>query len=431
LFEFDRGQNQGEDCLCANVWTPGIDDGRRRPVLLWLHGGGFTGGSSQELKAYDGRNLARRGDVVVMSINHRLDVFGFLNLAGYGERYRHAANAGLTDIVLALRWVQENIASFGGDPGNVTVFGQSGGGAKVNYLMTMPSARGLFHKAVVMSPMPRIDEGVSQEKTRAYAAGVLAALGLERTTIDRILTLPQEQLAAAPLEQINREADYDVGPVVDGELIPALPFDPVAPAVSANVPLLVGTVLNEANRALWDRGSESMSEAELRTRLSQRYGTRVDRVIDAWRATYPAAKPVEVLGLIDGAPHRRSAILQAARKSAQRAAPAYLYCFAWKTKIMDGRPRAFHRSELPFVFDNTDRCAHQTGGTAAARAVAARVSDAWIHFARTGNPSHPGLPEWPAFSADRVPTMFFDDECELLRSHDARALAVAEEDGAA
>jgi para-nitrobenzyl esterase len=197
------------------------------------------------------------------------------------------------------------------------------------------------------------------------------------------------------------------------------------------VPLLVGTVLNESNRALWDKASESMSEAELRTQVSSRYGALVEEVIDAWRAVYPAAKPVELLGLIDGAPNRRSAIRQAARKAAQRSAPAFLYCFAWKTKMMDGRPRAFHRAELPFVFDNTDRCAHQTGGTPVARQLAARVSDAWIRFARTGDPNHPGLPEWPAVSPGRTPTMFFDDRCQVFWDHDAEALTAAEEVGAA
>ena len=351
LFEPDDDRYCDEDCLRVNVWTPGIGDRRKRPVLFFLHGGGFTDGSSRALKAHDGLNLARSGDAVVVSINHRLGSFGFLNLAGFGERYAHAANVGMMDIVLALQWVRDNVSSFGGDPGNVTVFGQSGGGAKVNYLMAMPSAKGLFHKAAVMSAMPRIDEAIPVEKTLRHAKGVLEALGLDRTNIDRIQTLPQDHLGDAPRRLAEEGADYYVMPVVDGRLIPALPFDPAAPAESAEVPLLVGTVLNEANMALWNPSAEAMTDPEMRERVTKRRGDRAEAIIAAYRATYPDAKPVELLGLIDGAAHRNAAVLHAARKAAQRAAPAYLYTFAWKTAVMDSRPRAFHRSELPFVFD--------------------------------------------------------------------------------
>ena len=381
-----------ENCLNLNVWTPAVGSARTRPVLVWLHGGGFFGGSSFEFPSYDGRNLAERGDVVVVSINHRLNVLGFLDLGRFDERYANSANVGMLDIVAALAWVQDNIEQFGGDRGNVTVFGQSGGGSKVNYLMVMPSARGLFHKAVVMSAIPKITEFQSVQSTAARGAAVVRLLGLKTSDIDGLQKVPYEQLAAAWAAS-DKEAPALQAPSIDGRSVPSAPFDPTAPDLSADIPLLVGNTLHEGS-SIRDPTREALTETELRMEAKRMHGAHAPALIDALRAIYPLAKPVEILGHMQragGLDLRVQTVTQAARKSVQKA-PAYAYTFAWRTPVLDGRPRAFHRSELPFFFDNTDRCAHMTGGTTAARELAAKVSGALIQFARTGNPTHSGLP---------------------------------------
>jgi para-nitrobenzyl esterase len=424
MFEWDDGQ-PGEDCLRVNVWTPGADN-RKRPVMVWLHGGGFSSGSSQELKAYDGESIARRGDLVLVSLNHRLNVLGYLNLAAYGDQYASSGNIGMLDIVAALEWVRDNISGFGGDPGNVTIFGQSGGGGKVSTLMAMPAANGLFHKAIVQSATGlRVS---TMETSQRVAAEALAQLDVNAPQIDKLTTTPhkallqavesayrkvQTQRADPIMRTVNLGERPGIAPVVDGKIIPRQPFDPAAPEVSQNVPLMIGTVLNEMTNGINHPEYESMTEAQVRQHVEAGYPGRGDKIVNAFREVYPAAKWFDVLSYIGAQAQRHDSTLEAARKALQSGAPAYMYLFAWQTPVLDGRPRAFHCSELPFCFNNTDRAAAMTGGTPEARELGGRISDAWINFARKGNPENPGLPKWDAYSADRPSVMYFDKQCEL------------------
>jgi para-nitrobenzyl esterase len=431
LFQWDDGQ-PGEDCLRVNLWTPGLNDGGKRPVMVWLHGGGWTAGSGQEQPAYNGENLSRRGNVVVVSLNHRLNMLGYMNLAAYSDKYASSVSVGVLDLVAALEWVRDNIANFGGDPGNVLIFGQSGGGGKVSTLLSMPIAKGLFHKAVVQSGSTlRLGEMASAEK---LTAEVVAELGLNKSNIDKIQTVPYAQLLAAgnaALKKLQpnppaggigmptiRSAAQRVGfsPVVDGKIVTRHPFDPDAPDISANVPMIIGTVLNETSPSMSRAALESMTEEDVKKRAAERYGTKAGMVLDAYRKAYPNIKPVELLSRMFSV--RTNAVTQAERKAALRAAPAYMYLFAWQTPILDGRPRAFHCSEIPFVFANTEVSAFATGGTTEAKELGDKVSDAWINFARKGDPNHPGLPKWPAYSADTGPVMIFDKACEVKNDPD-------------
>jgi para-nitrobenzyl esterase len=430
LFSWDDGV-QSEDCLHLNLWTPGINDGKKRPVVVWLHGGGFSAGSGQELLSYDGENLARRGDVVVVTLNHRLNVFGFLDLSKYGEQYASSANVGMLDIVSALEWVRDNIANFGGDPRLVTIFGQSGGGGKVSVLMGMPAAKGLFHRAIVESgSMLRAG---NQEKSQRLADLVVAELGLTRDTIDRIRALPYQQILQAGQKVLREHNPTPAGilnfrkladllgfaPVVDGNVLPAHPFEPRASALSAEVPMIIGTTLNEFVTALNHPEYENMTSADLEQRVRAAFGDKAPQVLAAFRQRTPNAKPFDVWSRISASSVRQSALEQATAKAVAGGAPAYVYWFAWQTPILDGRPRAFHCSEIAFVFDNTDRCENMTGGGADARALAATMSEAWIHFARTGNPNHAGMPHWPAFSTSTSPTMIFDNRTRAENGPDA------------
>jgi para-nitrobenzyl esterase len=428
MFDWDDGR-PSEDCLRVNVWTPGLGAGRR-PVLVWIHGGGYSSGSSNELRMYDGESLSRRGDAVVVSLNHRLGVLGYLNLAEYGERWASAGNAGMLDIVAALGWIKENIANFGGDPARVLIFGQSGGGGKVGTLMGMPSARGLFQRASIQSGSTNVRRP-AQDRSGELAAAVLQELGLTRATIDKLRDLPYERIVEAGVlaqRKMNPTpaapgtgGGVNWAPVIDGKILPEHPWDPKGSPLSAEVPLLVGTTLNEFGNSIQagDPSLDQMSLDEAKKRLAAQRGEKAEAILQSFQQKYPKASPYELFSRIGGMTGRQNAVIQAERKAAQGAAPAYLYWFHWQTPVLDGRPRAFHCAELPFVFYNTDRCATMTGGGADARALAGRIADAWLAFARTGDPNHKGLPKWPAFTPAQCPTMVFDNTCVLANAPDA------------
>jgi para-nitrobenzyl esterase len=438
MFEWEDGQ-PSEDCLRINVWTPAINDNKKRPVLMWIHGGGYTSGSDNELRMYDGESLSRRGDVVMVSVNHRLGVLGFLDLADYGEKYASSSNASMLDLVAALEWVKTNISNFGGDPGNVLVFGQSGGGSKIGTLMGMPVAKGLFHRAVIES-----GSGLRQnthDRTAPLAAATIAELGLTKDTLDKIHDVPNEVIVQAGLRAQRKLAAAaggrggpgggggGWGPVVDGKIIPRHTWDPDAPSYSADVPLMVGTVLNEMTNSvqMGDASLDAMDMDEVKKRLTAQRGAKAEPLLAAYQKAYPKETPFDLFSRIGGLGGRMNALEQAKRKAAQGAAPAYVYWFQWQTPVLDGRPRAYHCSELPFVFYNTERCAVMTGGGPEALDLAGRVSDAWLNFARKGNPNHPGLPAWPAFSADKLQTMIFDTKCTVQNDPDGEARKIVSE----
>ena len=421
----------GEDCLRVNVWTPEINGPGRRPVLVYMHGGGFTGGCSQDLLSYDGENLARHHDVVVVNHNHRLNVLGYLNLAVLGgEKYAASGNAGLLDLEAVLKWVRDNIANFGGDPGTVMIFGQSGGGGKVAALMAMPSARNLFHRAVVESG-PYLKMNTPDESGR-LAAGVLQELGLSAGEIDTLSTLPLERIATAasaaarklappPARPLHRGASGtgEWGPTVDGVVLPAQPFSPESLAVSALVPLIVGTNLHEFTNAVDKPDAYSLSSAELGRRVTEAYGDKAPTIIEAYQREYPDAAPFDLYARISIAGVRTAALAQARLKSEAGGAPSYEYIFAWGTPMLEGRPGTFHSCEVAFVMDNAGLCDHFSGGQPAGLALAGKVSKAWVNFARTGNPNHPDLPVWPAFSPEKGETMIFGDPCVVRNNPEA------------
>ncbi len=438
MFEWDDGQ-PGEDCLRVNIWTPAINDNRKRPVMVWLHGGGFAAGSGQELKSYEGENLARRGDVVVVSLNHRLNILGHLNLAEVGgEKYAASANVGMLDLIAALEWVRDNIANFGGDPNTVMIFGQSGGGGKVSNLMAMPSAKGLFHRAAAQSGSQL--RAIERDDAAKLAAAVLAELNLSASEVAQLHEIPMDRLQGAAAAALRKAAPPSPppgrfgaprkgwGPMVDGNIVPTHPFEPTGPAISANVPMLIGSVLNEFTNGIGNPEVFSMTEETMQARVKALYGERCEPIVAAYRKSNPRARPFELLSLISSATVRHNAVTQAERKAALGAAPAYMYWFQWQTPILDGRPMAFHCSELAFCFDNTDRCAAMTGGSAEARELGAKMSQAWINFARHGDPNQANLPHWPVFNpAHAAATMIFDKKCEVRDDPDGHERRLAME----
>lgn len=415
---------QGEDCLRLNVWTPALDS-RKRPVMVWLHGGGYSAGSGQELPSYDGTSLAFAEDVVVVSINHRLNVLGFLDLSAYGEKYAKSANAGLLDIVASLKWVRDNITAFGGDPSNVTIFGQSGGGGKVTTLLATPCAKGLFHKAIVQSgSMLRTMES---KYSRKIGIATVRNLGLDASSIDKISEVPYGELLAAgekAIAQVKAEADRDGvasfifgwAPTVDGAVLPSQPFDPQAPAISADIPMIIGTTRHEFSMTTYVPALRNAGREEVIGILKGRYGEGTERFLELFAKAYPGSKPADMLDA--DFVFRPSAIEQALRKSLQGAAPVYMYMFNWESPVLDGILRSTHCMEIPFVFNNADRHASMTGGGAQAMELASKMSHCWAEFARCGKPSAEGLPEWEPFEAEKRAVMFFDNTCKMSYSHD-------------
>jgi para-nitrobenzyl esterase len=404
-----------ENCLVLNVWTPSLEH-RRRPVMVWLHGGGYTGGSDGS-PTYDGTNLAHKQGVVVVGINHRLNVFGYLYLGGISKKYADSGNVGMLDCVLALEWVRDNIASFGGDPENVTIFGESGGGGKVSVLMAMPPAKDLFHKAIVESGSTlRVS---TPDEADAAARKYLAQLKISPDRVDELQKVPMEQMLDA-LKSMAGPNSIRLGPVVDGRSLPRQPFDPDAPAQSANIPMLIGTngtesslLLGMGDASLFSLDDATM-RAKLKTYLHLTDDAKLDDLIAIYKKDRPGATPSDLyFAITTDRMMRMNAIAQAERKIAQGAAPAYMYIFNWRTPILDGRLRSPHGIELAFVFDNTDKTTSLNGSAPDVAPLAAKVSAAWAAFARTGNPSTPGLP-WPAYDTKNRATMVFNDDCKVV-----------------
>jgi para-nitrobenzyl esterase len=400
---------QGEDCLVLNVWTPGIKDGLKRPVLISLHGGGFDMGSGA-WPGYSGHQLARYGNVVVVTINHRLGCLGYLHLADLGTppEYAKSGTVGMLDCVAALQWVQDNIENFGGDSGNVMIFGQSGGGVKVTALLSMPAARGLFHRAAIQSGSAlRL---TSREAATKSAERLLDQIGLDQSRVTELQEVPFEMMVSAQSSLLAQGLSPRFQPIVDGGLIPHHPFDPVAPEISSDIPIIVSTTLDEE---AFNRTDFELDEAGLHSQVRAVAGNAAGRLISAYRDFYPNISPFLLLCrmLSDRGAFRQNAITLAERKAARNGAPVYMYLCAWPSPGCRGKFGAVHGTDLPLVFHNIDLPV--TGNGPEARALADKLASAWIAFAKTGNPNTPSLPEWPSYTREKRATMIFDNTCRI------------------
>lgn len=428
LFNPHRYLPQSEHCQFLNIWTPGIQDNKQRPVMVWLHGGGFTNGSSIEQVAYDGENLSRKGDVVVVSLNHRLNILGYLDLSAYGDKYKYSGNVGMADIVAALEWIKTNITEFGGDPNNVTVFGQSGGGSKVCILMGTPAARGLIHKGIIQSGAGS-NPVLEQRIGRRVAELTLQNLGLKSEQVDELQTMPYLQLLEAGNTALRQASDEDPTvrarwtPIMDGDYIPANPVGSEFTPQGKDIPLMIGTVLNEFTTIIRNNPAElqannknTWSRETARAKLTEAYGEKADAVAEAFLKAYPDKKYADAYFVDTWG--RPGAIRNARLKADQKGASVYSYVFTYESTVMDGIGMAWHCAEIPYVFNNVDITATATGGGKVAHALSDKMSLAWINFARHGNPNHSGLPEWPAFTSEGGATMIFDTTSEVRYHHD-------------
>lgn len=427
---------ENEDCLFLNVWTPGINDGKKRPVMFWLHGGGFSSLSASSVM-YNGANLGRRGDVVVVGINHRLGALGYTHLGDIGgSDYAHSGNAGMLDAITALEWVRDNIARFGGDAHTVMIFGESGGGQKVSMLLGAPPAKGLFHRAVIESgPGVKMIERAHGTMMAEY---LLGALGLDKNRLSEIHDLPVEKILTAQYAANAKLGGTGVpgmlrgfAPVLDGKVLPAHPFYPKASTVSANVPVIVG--YNRTESTFFFRANPEvfkLDEAGLRNSVKRWLGDQADRVIEVYRQNNPGASPADLnIMITTDYPTRAYSINIAERKAALGKAPGYLYRFDWETPLEGGKLKSPHSLEIPFVYDNIKIAPGLSGGGPVAEALAAKMSEAWIAFARTGNPNTPKskLPKWPAYDAKNRATMLFNNESKAVNDPAREERIVMEE----
>jgi para-nitrobenzyl esterase len=404
-----------EDCLFLQVYTQDASPARRRPVMVWLHGGGFAQGTGG-YDGYDGARLVKRGDVVVVTLNHRLTAPGYLYLGHLHPDFADSGNAGMLDIVLALQWVRDNISNFGGDPGNVTIFGESGGGSKVSCLMAMPAARGLFHKAIIQSG-PGITM-VSREDAIQSADQLLATLGVPGADVQRLKTMDIRtivQAASAPAAAGAPGSRRGLAPVVDGRALPRHPFEPDAPEISRNVPVLIGTTKDEAtlfNIMRPDFGTMTVEAA--RQRFNEALGPRAEAAFELYRSRAPDDQPTYWVTSMetDGRTWINS-IRIAERKGAQHAARAFMYRIDFHSPVLNGALRAPHTLDLPFMFDNVERGGIMSGRGPVQMDLAAKMSQAWVNFARTGDPSQEGL-SWPAYEVGTRQTMIFNAQTAVV-----------------
>lgn len=418
---------QSENCQNLNIWSKTLDPNAKRPVLVWLHGGGYITGSSIEQTAYDGSNMCAYGDVVVVSINHRLNVLGYLDLSAFGEKYKNSGNAGHMDIIAALRWIRDNISSFGGDPDNVTLFGQSGGGLKILDLMQMPPADGLFHKAIVMSG---VNEDtilpICYKDSREFVEALLRELDLTADQAEQLEAVQFPELAEAfqkvsPRFYMKNEF-FAWGPVKNKHYygVPSLygfrenAFD---------IPLMIGTTICEFD-AVTTADDRRLTEPErIVERVSAQYGDRAQEVIDAFQEAYPGKNPINVLGIDRSI--RPFAVKLAKMHAAGGKAKTYIYNFALDFPVENHKP-AWHCADIPFVFHNTDKV-EVCNIPGVSDELEESVFQAVIAFAKTGDPNHPRIPFWPPVSEEQVPTMVFDQQCQVRKDYDDRLYRVIHE----
>ena len=407
-------ESQSEDCLVLNVWAPEQRANAKHPVLVYIHGGGYTTGSGSSPLTH-GARLAARGDSVVVTLNHRLNLFGHFHLGVIaGREYAASGNSGLLDLVLALEWVRDNAAAFGGDAGNVTLFGQSGGGAKIACLMAMPSARGLFHRVWTMSGQQVTVQGPRGATARARAAMERLGAGL-----DQLRTLPADMLLAAlntPDPSIANTRVY-WGPVLDDVTMSAHPFWPDAPALSRGIPMVMGNTREETG-SLIARGDPAIFDLgwdTLPARLERDLVSDVDvhNAIRLYRRLYPDLSPAQVFLRATSAGRSWRAQLMEAEARARQGAPTWVYQLDYPSRSEAGRYGAYHMLDIPLVFNNTHQATADTGDDAAARTMSATMSDALLRFARTGDPNGPALPAWPHYDLETRKTMMFDADTRV------------------
>ncbi len=415
-----------EHCQYLNIWTPSLDPTAKKPVMVWLHGGGFANGSSIEQVAYEGDALAQAGDAVVVTLNHRLNILGYLDMSSFGGKYANSVNAGMADIVEALRWIRRNISAFGGDPGNVMLFGQSGGGGKISALLQIPAAAGLFHKAVLMSGIFESDDGEPCDH-REFILETMDELGIAHDEPEKLEKVPYVFLMRAfnkvSLKKFREEKKLiNWGPVANDWYL----GDPMKVGFSEfakTVPIMAGTVISEFNMAPGSPDEDRLTYEDKRAMIAAVYGESTDKVIELFEKAYPNKDLLQLTKLDIGARLATTRYIEA--KARVSSAPNYLYLFALDFEIDGPRP-AWHCSDIPFVFHNTRRvpCSNIEGVT---ENLEEQVCGAYVSFARTDDPSHMGLPEWAPYTDGTPVTMIFDRKCRVGDNFDRELMETLHE----
>lgn len=415
-----------EDCLKLNIWTPNLADKKSRPVLVWLHGGGFTNGNGIEQDSYKGENISRYGNIVFVSLNHRLGPIGFSDFSGVDQKqFAESGNVGILDIVSALRWVHNNIAHFGGDPNNVTIMGQSGGGAKVCTLVAMAETKGLISKGVALSG--NITNAIDNSYSSSLGKFIVEEAGLKPGEMNKLQDMPWREYidlanhAATKFNKKNRTNGMmrgAFGPVGDGFHIPMDTFYSDVHSPSNNIPMMFCTTTCEFSLSRDNSELEGMDRQQLVEWVKRMKGENGEAVVDAYYKAFPDKKPIEILGLIMSA---RDKVIAAANAKVKQEAPVYLAWFGWNPPLFDGRMRAFHCLDISFWLKNTDEMLTHTGGGKRPRELSDKMVDALLSFMRTGDPNCNSLPEWPVYTPEKGAAMMLDDECRIVYDPDREA----------
>ena len=422
-----------ENCLTINVFTPGVNDGQKRPVMFWIHGGGFTNGNGIEHDGYNGENLARLGNVVFCSVNHRLGPMGYCNLASVGgEKYAASGNVGMMDIVAALEWVRDNIANFGGDPGNVTIMGQSGGGAKVCTLTAMPSAKGLIHKAVVLSGAT-VQSG-DKEYSAKLGEYVLREAKLKPNQIAKLHELPWKEyyaIATRAQQTLTKEMAgkgtglrFGFSPHVDGTIIPQHPYVPEPAPTAADVPMLICSTFNEQSPSAFDASLENVTLDQVVERVKERagfgagFGDKAKEVVDAYAKAFPNEKPVDIWSLVSS---NRQGVVRLADAKVKQPAGVYVAWFGWHPPLFDNRLRSFHCVDICFWYYNTDLMLSHTGGGARPRKLSTQMANYLLNFMKAGDPNGTGLMPWAKYTTANGEVMVLNDVSEVKNDPDREA----------